>query len=80
MQYQADAWGSQIRAVLNNQLRSNTIPQVFIAGEHIGGATDTFEAVKSGELQALLKKSGIEAGDLGDMDPFELLPKWLHKR
>ena len=80
VQYQADAWGSQIRAVLNKQLRSNTIPQIFIAGEHIGGATDTFEAFKSGKLQSLLKKSGIEAGDLGDMDPFELLPKWLHKR
>ena len=78
--YQADAWGSQIRAALNAKLCSNTIPQVFIAGEHIGGATDTFEAVKSGELQSLLKKSGIEAGDLGDMDPYELLPSWLHKR
>ena len=54
--------------------------QVFIAGKHIGGATDTFEAVKSGELQSLLKKSGIQAGYLGDMDPYELLPSWLHKR
>jgi len=79
VEYQADAWGSQIRAVLNAQLCSNTIPQVFIAGKHIGGATDTFEAVKSGELQSLLKKSGIEAGDLGEMDPYELLPSWLHK-
>jgi cysteine synthase A len=61
-------------------LGSNTIPQIFIAGEHIGGATDTFEAFKSGDLQSRLKKSGIEAGDLGDMDPYELLPKWLHKR
>ena len=80
VEYQADDWGSQIRAALNAQLCSNTIPQVFIAGKHIGGATDTFEAVKSGELQSLLEKSGIEAGELGDMDPYELLPSWLHKR
>ena len=80
VEYQADAWGSQIRAALNARLGSNTIPQVFIGGEHIGGATDTFEAAKSGELHSLLEKSGIEAGDLGDLDPFELLPNWLHKR
>jgi len=23
---------------------------------------------------------GIECGNLGDKDPFELLPGWLHKR
>ena len=80
VEYQADAWGSQIRAALNATLGSNTIPQVFIGGEHIGGATDTFEAAKSGELHSLLENSGIEAGELGDMDPYELLPNWLHKR
>ena len=80
VEYQANDRGSQIRAALNAQLGSNTIPQIFIAGEHIGGATDNFEAVKSGELQTLLKKSGIEAGDLGNMDPYDLLPNWLHKR
>jgi len=80
VEYQAEAWGSQIRAVLNAQLGSDTIPQVFIGGEHIGGATDTFEAAKSGELRSLLEKSGIEAGELGDMGPLELLPNWLHKR
>ena len=69
-----------IRAALNATLGSNTIPHVFIGGEHIGGATDTFEAAKSGELHSLLEKSGIEAGELGDMDPYELLPNWLHKR
>jgi cysteine synthase A len=78
--YQEDDWGGQIRAVLNARLGSNTIPQIFIGGENIGGATDTFEAFKSGELQKHLENAGIEPGDLGGKDPFELLPNWLHQR
>jgi cysteine synthase A len=78
--YQEKDWGGQIRAVLHARLGTSTIPQVFVAGEHLGGATDTFEAFKSGELQARLEKAGVTHGDLGGRDPFELLPNWLHKR
>ena len=80
VEYQQDDWGGQIRAVLRARLGSTTIPQIFVAGEHIGGATDTFEAYRSGELQRLLDQAGVAHGDLGDKNPFELLPGWLHKR
>ncbi len=78
--YQDNDLGGKIRAVLNARVGSNTIPQIFIGGKHIGGATDTFEAYKSGELQKRLARVGIQAGDLGGKDPYELLPNWLHKR
>jgi cysteine synthase A len=78
--YQENDLGGKIREVLNQRVGSNTIPQIFIAGEHLGGATDTFEAYKSGKLQKLLARVDIETGDLGDKDPYELLPNWLHKR
>jgi cysteine synthase A len=78
--YQKDDKGGKIRAVLNSKIGSNTIPQIFIGGEHLGGATDTFEAFKSGELQKLLSGVGITPGDLDGKDPYELLPNWLHKR
>ncbi len=78
--FQEDNWGGQIRAVLHDRLGSNTIPQIFVGGEHLGGAADTFEAFKSGDLQKRLEKVDIEAGDLGGKDPYELLPNWLHKR
>jgi cysteine synthase A len=78
--YQEDDRGGQIRSVLRARLGSSTIPQIFVAGEHIGGATDTFQAFKAGELQARLDRAGIAHGDLGGKDPFELLPNWLHKR
>ncbi|MBT8053937.1 MAG: pyridoxal-phosphate dependent enzyme [Xanthomonadales bacterium] len=80
VKYQKGDFGGQIRAVLAARIGSNTIPQIFIGGEHLGGATDTFEACKSGELQQRLANAGIDSGDLGDKDPYELLPKWLHKR
>jgi cysteine synthase A len=78
--YQEGNRGGEIRAALNARIGSNTIPQIFVGGEHIGGGTDTFEAYKSGSLQEHLSKAGITAGDLGDKDPYELLPNWLHKR
>jgi cysteine synthase A len=78
--YQQNDWGGQIRAVLADRLGSPTIPQIFIGGTHIGGATDTFEAYKSGKLEKLLSEVGISMGDLGGKDPYELLPNWLHKR
>ena len=78
--YQEDDWGGQIRAALNARIGSNTIPQIFIGGEHLGGATDTFEAYKSRELADHLERVGLQIGDLGGKDPYELLPNWLHKR
>ena len=80
VEYQQDDWGGQIRAALQARLGSSTIPQIFVAGEHIGGATDTFEACKTGALQARLDEAGITHRDLGGKNPFELLPNWLHKR
>jgi len=80
VEYQQGDRGGQIRAVLNARLGTNTIPQIFIGGEHIGGATDTFDACKSGELKQKLSAAGVESKDFGDRDPYELLPNWLHKR
>jgi len=78
--YQQGNLGGQVRAVLNARIGSNTIPQIFIGGEHMGGGTDTFEACKSGKLRERLAEVGIVASELGDKDPFELLPNWMHKR
>ena len=78
--YQENDWGGQIRVALNKRVGSNTIPQIFIGGEHVGGATDTFEAFKSGELAKKLQAVGIRPGDLDGKNPYELLPNWLHRR
>jgi len=57
--YQRNDRGGQIRAVLRERSGSKTIPQVFVGGEFIGGATETFDAFRDGRLQALLTQRGV---------------------
>jgi cysteine synthase A len=73
--------GGRIRTVLKERLNTGTIPQIFIGGEYIGGATDLFAACSEGRLGPILKKHGIEMAELeADFEPMSLLPGWLHTR
>lgn len=81
VQYQEDDLGGKIRAVLLDQLGSPTIPQIFIGGKHVGGATDLFAAYTNGDLCKLLSAHNIEMKAMPeDFEPASLLPGWLHKR
>ena len=72
--------GGKIRAVLAKRLGTPTIPQIFVGGEHVGGATETMDAFNSGRLQELFRKHGV-AFDAGfRADAYSFLPKWLQKR
>ena len=72
--------GTQIRTVLRARTGSPTIPQIWIAGTHIGGATDLFEAMRDGRMQRLLAEAGVTLAPDLDIDPTQFLPKWLHPR
>ena len=78
--YQEHDWGGQIRVALNDRYDVKTIPQIFIGGRHIGGATETFDAYNDGELQKLLGQTGVAYNQTVDVDPYSLLPSWLHPR
>jgi cysteine synthase len=78
--YQQDNRGGEIRAALRDRVQAPTIPQVFVGGVHLGGCTETFDAFKQGRLQALLQANGIEYRRNDALDPYSLLPKWLHPR
>ena len=78
--YQSGDRGGKVRAVLRARTGAPTIPQIFVAGEHLGGATDVFEAFKSGTLQAKFRQSGVEFDPSPGLDPYTLLPNWLHPR
>jgi cysteine synthase A len=80
VKYQENDLGGRIRAVLKERNGVTTIPQIFIAGQRVGGATDTFDAWNSGQLQKLLQDAGISFKAPPDLNPFELLPGWLHSR
>lgn len=81
VQYQENDLGSKIRAVLLDQIGSPTIPQIYIGGNHIGGATDLFSIYNSGALESVLTDHDISMKELADdFEPASLLPGWLHKR
>ncbi|RDV28202.1 pyridoxal-phosphate dependent enzyme [Alteromonas aestuariivivens] len=78
--YQQDNLGGRIRNVLNQQTQCVTLPQIFLAGEFLGGCTDLFDAIKDDSFLPKLKKLGIGFDESVTLNPYDKLPKWLHPR
>ncbi|MEX0732090.1 MAG: cysteine synthase A [Aquisalimonadaceae bacterium] len=78
--YQANDRGGKIRAVLAARTGAATIPRIFIGGEHIGGCTELFDAWRDGSMRERLETHGIVYDPDVELDPYTLLPKWLHPR
>lgn len=78
--YQQDDHGGKIFEVLKRRTGSVTLPQIFIGGDFVGGGTDVFDSLKSGQLHTRLKKHGVSIDPSVRIDPYERLPKWLHPR
>ena len=77
VEYQKDDRGGKVRAAVSARSGSVTIPQIFVGGQFIGGASEVFDAFKAGHLQKLLSEAGVAfAADL-QFDPYTLLPNWL---
>ncbi len=80
LEYQENDRGGKIRAALTARTSVGTIPQVFVGGVFIGGATDVFDAYKEGRLQTLLEKNRVEYDRSLKVDPYSFLPTWLHPK
>jgi cysteine synthase A len=80
VEYHAGDRGGKIRAVLAERTGAKTIPQIFIGGTHVGGATDLFDAWRHGTARDLLTRHGVTFDAAADLDPYSLLPKWLQPR
>jgi cysteine synthase A len=78
--FQQGDLGTKIRAVLKDRTGSPTIPQIYIGGTHVGGCMDLFDAMRAGRMQQLLDAAGVTHDRGAAVDPYELLPKWLHPR
>lgn len=78
--FQKDNWGGNIRADLYKRTGSPTIPQIFVGGDLVGGATEAFDAFNDGSLRARLSALGIETNPELDRDAYSFLPSWLHPR
>jgi len=72
--------GVKMRAVLKARTGSPTIPQIYIAGRHVGGCTELFDAMADGSLEKLLEAAGADYDRDVKLDPDSLLPKWVHPR
>ena len=78
--YQEDNMGGDIRAAIYEDTGLKTIPQIYIGGVHIGGATELFDACRDGSMQKLLEENTVNYNkDITD-DPYSFLPSWLHSR
>jgi len=80
VEYQENERGVKIRQALGKRVGGPTMPQVFIAGEHVGGSTDVIESFQNGELQASFDCHGIDYDRSVKLDAWSLLPQWLHPR
>jgi len=80
VEYQADNKGGNIRAAIYEQTGLKTIPQIYIGGEHIGGATEFFDICKDGSMKDLLEANSVKFNQEVDIDPYSFLPGWLHSR
>ena len=78
--YQEDNKGGNIRAAILERTGLKTIPQIYVGGEHIGGATEFFDALKDGSMGALLEQNNVAWKKSADQDPYSFLPGWLHTR
>jgi cysteine synthase A len=78
--YQEDNKGGKIRKVIEQRTGLKTIPQIYVGGQHIGGASETFDAVRGGDFQELLAQNGVTWNQRVDTDPYSFLPGWLHSR
>jgi cysteine synthase A len=80
VEYQAGDLGGRIRAVLARHTGSPTIPQIYVGGEHIGGCTELFDAMRDGALQRHMTARGIPYDAELAIDPYGFFPKWLQPR
>jgi cysteine synthase A len=80
VEYQAGNKGGNIRAAIYEQTGLKTIPQLYIGGQHVGGATEFFDACKDGSMQKMLEAHNVSYNRQIDIDPYKFLPGWLHSR
>ncbi len=80
VEYQQDNKGGEIRAALLERTGQKTIPQIYIGGTHVGGATEMFDAIKDGSAAELLDGANVNWNKSATQDPYSFLPGWLHSR
>lgn len=72
-EYRSTGLSREIRAALLDRFHSHTVPQIFIAGQFAGGATDSFDAWRSGDFQQKLRAAAVPFKEPEGLDPYAFL-------
>lgn len=75
--FQDGDFGGRVRRALRARTGVATIPQIFVGGTLIGGATDVIRAAETGDLEAHLRRAGLSVNPPAGFEPMAFLPKWL---
>ena len=78
--YQQGDRGGKILEVLRQRNDWDTIPQIYVGDEFVGGATDIFDYGRAGKLERKLDELQIHYNQSIKRDPYSFLPAWLHPR
>lgn len=76
--YQPCQLGDKMLAALKAHTECSSLPQVFIHGEFIGNSLEVFDMVNNQSLLRLLDKHQIPFNRVINIDPYTLLPGWMH--
>jgi len=80
VEFSEDKMGAKMREVLEHDNDWKTLPQIYIGGEFVGGCTDLFDLCINGDLQGMFDKHGLSYDKSVSLNPYDLLPGWLHPR
>jgi cysteine synthase A len=79
VRYQQADLGGRIRRALTAKTAIPTIPQIFVGGTLIGGASDIIREAQNGALHKRLTAIGVRFDTSAQVDFAGLLPKWLQQ-
>jgi len=78
--YQVDNKGGKIRKAIEQKTGLKTVPQIYVGGKHMGGATEVFDAMIDGSFADTLEENNVSWNRSVDAEPYSFLPDWLHPR
>lgn len=80
VEYMEQDRGKKMRQVLEKDNDWKTLPQIYFKDEFIGGCTDLFDRINDGRFAELMQKHDIPYDKSVKVDPYKMLPGWLHPR
>ena len=78
-EYRSDDWGGQVLRALYDRTGMRTVPQIFVGGSLLGGASDVLAGFGAGKVQQALSALPDPILAQPVSDPLRYLPKWVRR-